>query len=81
MTDIQNPDSNQPEFKEPSVAAAIKKRGGCLTAFLIMMFIANPIGALFYLFGDSVVQETFPNATTGVVIVFFLLSVFNLICL
>lgn len=38
-----------------------RRRGGCLTAFLILMLIANPLTALYYLVAGSTIHEYLPN--------------------
>ena len=38
-----------------------KKRGGCITAFLIFMFVINPLLAIYYLFAGDMVRDAFPN--------------------
>ena len=37
------------------------KRGGCLTAFLIVMLIANPLVAIYYFVAGSTVSQSLPN--------------------
>ena len=38
-----------------------KKRGGCITAFLIFMFIINPLLAIYYLFAGEFIMESLPG--------------------
>src|SRR5436305_1095488 len=62
--------SNHPNPYEPprqevglgQVSGDFKQRGGCLTAFLVLMFIANPITALVYLLGTELLHKGLPNA-------------------
>jgi hypothetical protein len=44
------------------MTATAKQRHGCLTAFLILMIIANSILALIYLFGSGTIAATLPDA-------------------
>jgi hypothetical protein len=39
-----------------------KNRGGCLTAFLALMMIANPLVALVYIVGADFIRKGMPNA-------------------
>jgi hypothetical protein len=52
------------------------KRGGCLSAFLIAMFIINPLTGLFYLLGMEQMKLTYPDASQ---ITFILLAVLTFI--
>ncbi|MGI9548151.1 MAG: hypothetical protein ACR2MM_12985 [Flavobacteriaceae bacterium] len=38
-----------------------KKRGGCITAFLIFMFVINPLLTIYYLVAGDMVREAMPN--------------------
>ena len=38
-----------------------RKRGGCLTAWLILMLIANPLVALQYLAAGGAIRQNLPN--------------------
>jgi len=38
-----------------------KKRGGCITAFLIFMFIINPLLSIYYLAAGEAVKQALPN--------------------
>jgi hypothetical protein len=44
-----------------TVGSTERKRGGCLTAFLILMLIANPLTGLYYLLAGSTVRESLPT--------------------
>jgi hypothetical protein len=57
-----------------------KQRHGCLTAFLILMIVANSVIAVFYFFGSSTIQRTVPGIPLWTIIVLGVLAVFNLIC-
>ncbi len=53
-----------------------KKRGGCITAFLIFMFIVNPLLSIYYLLAGDLVRQNFPDIPGWALPV---LSVFGLI--
>lgn len=38
-----------------------KKRGGCITAFLIFMFVINPLLAIYYIFAGDTVRDVYPD--------------------
>lgn len=38
-----------------------RKQGGCLTAFLLFMFVANGMSALSYLMGSETIRKVVPN--------------------
>ncbi|MCB0384414.1 MAG: hypothetical protein KDD43_03405 [Bdellovibrionales bacterium] len=65
-TDVQTPDG-RPEIK----------RGGWLTAFLILMFIANPLTAIGYFLFPSALVAAFPKATEGMVIGLGMMATLN----
>jgi hypothetical protein len=52
------------------------ERGGCLTVFLIAMFILNPITGFYYLIDMDNVRVAFPNAPE---ILLYLLVIFSFI--
>lgn len=54
-----------------------KKRGGCLTAFVVLMLIANPITALVYVAGADMVKRGLPHAPDWAFPVLALLGVVN----
>lgn len=58
---------------------ATPNRGGCLTTFLILMFIANPVAGLYYLFAGSTVTQTVPNFPGWGIPLFVALSFANLV--
>jgi hypothetical protein len=43
-------------------ASPARKRGGCLTAFLVVMMIVNPIVAVLYFAGGSMIRQGLPDA-------------------
>jgi hypothetical protein len=57
-----------------------KQRHGCLTAWLILMIIANSLTALMYLFGSQAVRQQFPNAPHWAFPVLTILGLVNLAC-
>lgn len=54
-----------------------KKRGFWLTAFLILMFIANPLTAFMYVSAPDLIVSTQPKATIGIVYALGVMSVIN----
>ena len=54
-----------------------KKRGFWLTAFLILMFIANPLTAFMYFSAPDLIVSTQPKATVGIVYALGVMSVIN----
>jgi hypothetical protein len=38
-----------------------RQRGGCLTAFLILMLVVNPLTGLYYLFAGSSLSQSLPS--------------------
>ena len=54
-----------------------KKRGFWLTAFLILMFIANPLTAFMYFSAPDLIGSTQPKATVGIVYALGVMSVIN----
>ena len=57
-----------------------KKRHGCLTAFLILMVIANSLGAVIYLLGSSFIKQNMPGMPSWVILITGIFSVFNFAC-
>ena len=58
----------------------LKQRHGCLTAWLILMIIANSAVALIYLFGSAIVKQTSPNVPSWAFPVLAIMAIFNLVC-
>ncbi|MGB5236148.1 MAG: hypothetical protein WBM43_10515 [Flavobacteriaceae bacterium] len=56
----------------------VKKRGGCITAFLIFMFVINPLLALYYIFAGDTVRSTFPDLPGWAIPVLILFCLINL---
>ena len=57
-----------------------KNRHGCLTAWLVVMIIANSATALTYLLGSGAIGETLPNMPGWAFPVLIVMSLFNLVC-
>ena len=57
-----------------------KNRHGCLTAWLVLMIIANSATALAYLVGRDEIQKTLPNAPGWAFPVLIIFALFNLVC-
>ena len=57
-----------------------KNRHGCLTAWLVLMIIANSATALMYLLGSGFISQAAPNIPGWVFPVLIVASLFNLVC-
>lgn len=57
-----------------------KSRHGCLTAWLVLMIIANSASALMYLLGSDAIRQALPNAPGWAFPVLIVFSLFNLVC-
>ena len=57
-----------------------KKRHGCLTAWLILMLIADSGSALMYLLGGNAIKTAYPDAPGWTFPVLIVFSLFNLVC-
>ena len=55
------------------------ERGGCLTAWLALMLIANALTAIFYLTGGSTLQQAYPSASPIVFLILAGLGIANLV--
>lgn len=62
----------------PLVPNTQRNRGGCLTAMLILMMVANPIAAIFYIVAGDLVRRGMPEAPDWIVPVLALASIANL---
>lgn len=51
------------------------KRSGCLTAFLILMLIVNPLTGLYYLFAGSTLKQSLPTLPGWFIPVMAVLSI------
>lgn len=54
-----------------------RKRGGCLTAFLVVMLIGNPLTAIYYLVAGGRVVDALPGMPAWIIPVFIVVSVAN----
>lgn len=60
--------------------ASVKQRHGCVTAWLILMIVANSIVALVYLLaGDTISRNMAGGISTGVLIILAVLSICNVV--
>ncbi|TWT89122.1 hypothetical protein Mal64_26140 [Pseudobythopirellula maris] len=57
-----------------------KSRHGCLTAWLVLMIIANSASALMYLVGSDAIRRSLPDAPGWAFPVLIVFSLFNLVC-
>ena len=57
-----------------------RRRGGCLTAFLLAMMIINPLVAILYLAAGSLVQKGLPDAPSWAIPVLGIFCIVNLAC-
>ena len=57
-----------------------KQRHGCLTAWLVLMIIANSAAALMYLFGSSAIKRALPGIPSWALITLAVFAIFNLVC-
>lgn len=56
-----------------------KKRGFWLSAFLILMFIANPLTAFLYFSNPEAIVNTLPNATVGLIYFLGTMTLVNIV--
>lgn len=54
-----------------------RKRGGCLTAFLILALVVNPLLGLYYLVQGATISQMLPNVPTWIIPVLGVLSLVN----
>ncbi len=57
-----------------------KQRHGCLTAYLILLIVANSATSLIYLLGSNTITQNAPNMPGWASPILIAFSVFNLIC-
>lgn len=57
-----------------------KQRHGCLTAWLVLMIIANSGTALVYLLGSAAIKENVPNAPAWSFPVLAVMGILNVVC-
>jgi hypothetical protein len=65
--------------KMTTVESTERKRGGCLTAFLILMLIGNPLAGLYYLLAGSTVRQSLPTLPEWAIPVLGLLALANFV--
>ena len=56
-----------------------RRRGGCLTAFLILMLIANTLTGLYYLLAGSTVRQSLPTVPAWAIPVLGLFALANFV--
>lgn len=56
-----------------------KKRGLWLSAFLILMFVANPLTALTYFSNPEVITQAYPKMTIGIVYFMGVAAIVNVV--
>jgi hypothetical protein len=56
-----------------------RKRGGCLTAFLILMLVANPLTAGYYVLAGETVRQSLPNLPGWAIPVLAVAAVLNFV--
>ena len=57
-----------------------KQRHGCLTAYLILMIIANSLVALIYLLASSAMRDAYPDAPGWAFPALAVLGIVNVLC-
>ena len=57
-----------------------RKRGGCLTAWLILMMVFNPLVTIYYLVSGSAIQNSMPAYPSWGIPVMIVLTLVNLAC-
>jgi len=60
--------------------ADTKSRHGCLTAWLVVMIVANSLAALTYLLASEAIRRELPSLPEWAFPVLIVFSVFNLVC-
>lgn len=56
-----------------------KQRGFWLSAFLVLMFIANPLTAITYFANPQAITEIYPSASTGILYFLGVMSLVNVV--
>jgi len=64
----------------PSAPPVQKQRHGCLTAYLILMIIANSATGLIYLFAAEEIRRNLPNLPEWAFPVLIIGSIVNVVC-
>jgi hypothetical protein len=60
--------------------ADTKSRHGCLTAWLVVIIVANSATTLTYLLASDAIRQTLPNIPEWAFPVLIVFSLFNLVC-
>jgi hypothetical protein len=60
--------------------AEAKKRHGCLTAWLVLMIVANSASALWYVLRSETIRRSLPNAPAWALPVLIIFALLNLVC-
>ncbi len=60
-----------------NAGAVEKQRGGCLTAWIILAMIANPLVAIFYLFSGSQLTKSLPGFPGWAIPVLVVIAIAN----
>jgi len=56
-----------------------RRRGFWLSAFLILMFVTNPLAAFYYFTAPEAIVLLYPNASVGLIYLLGVICVFNLV--
>ena len=56
-----------------------RKRGSCLTAFLVLMLIVNPLAGLYYLFASSTLRQSLPTLPGWVIPILAIATIANFV--
>ena len=67
------------ETTEVSKIEVIKKRGGWLSTFLVLMFIAIPITAFVYFSNPEMIVQAYPKMTFGILNFMGAMAILNVI--
>lgn len=57
-----------------------KPRHGCLTAWLVLMIIANSGAVIMYLLAGNTIRQNLPNAAPWAIPLLIVLGIINIIC-
>lgn len=57
-----------------------KQRHGCLTAWLVLMIVANAATALMYLLGSTAIKQNFPSAPGWAFPMLAVMGIVNVVC-
>ena len=66
-------------IENEEISSKVKKRGFWLSAFLILMFIANPITAFMYFSNPESITSISPNVTTSILYFLGVMCMINVI--